>query len=130
MTERLYIDPVLVALSDLLVMTALERACSRSLPRSVRGHELAAHERHVAYLTNPIDPDRIEHALRGAWVLCPYLAARHDLPIDYGQWAGLLDSYVTALLMVCEPHETDTLRPHLAPLGIGEAWARPFMVAQ
>jgi hypothetical protein len=126
--SRRYLDPVLVALSDAAVLVALERAWNRVMPRSARAGVPPA-ARHSAYLDAPIYLDALDKALAGAWDLLPMLAARHGLDVDVRQWGNLLDGYTRALLMACEPHEPERLRPHLAELGIAEAWARPFLAA-
>ena len=129
MTRR-YLDPVLLALSDLAVLTACERAWNRVMPRSARAG-VPPHARHSAYVQTPIYPEAIDKALAGAWDLLPMLAVRHDLDVPWEQWAALLDGYTRALLMACEHHEPDRLRPYLAELAISEAWSRPFLaVAQ
>lgn len=124
--HRRYLDPVLVALSDLAVLVALERAWNRVMPRSARAG-VHPGQRHSAYLHAPIYPATLDKALGGAWELLPLLTQRHDLEVNPAAWALLLDGYTRALLMACEPHHPERLRPHLIDLAITEAWSRPFL---
>jgi hypothetical protein len=122
-----YVDPVLIATSDCLVITALERAWSRVVPRSARGSFTGPRWR--GYERVPIRPDRIDKALEGAWDLCSTVAGRSRLPVDYGEWAALLDAYTRALIMSCQPHDMPRLADFLAELGGDRQLARPFVAA-
>lgn len=121
MTTR-YVDPVLLAASDCLVLTALERAGARALPRAAR-----AGERHTAYLRFPIAREKVDHALAGAWALAPLLAARHDLDLDVAAWCSVLDDYARALLLMTQPHTPAQLRPHLYPVAVSRPATRPYL---
>lgn len=106
-------ETTLLALSDLMVLTALERAFSRAKPQGQRGH-IAAAARHRAYESVPIPVDRIDYLLRDAWALCPLLSARYALDVDPVAWAELLGSYTATLLMACQHHSKHELRAQLA----------------
>jgi len=108
-------DPIL-ALSDLLVLTALERAWARAVKRG-RYHVPAA-TRHNQYLRTVIDETLIDSALRDAWALVPLLAVRHGLGVDPYAWTQTLDSYTRALVMAQEPHSPARLAPLLTPLTV------------
>lgn len=107
-----------LAVSDLLVMTALERAGSRVAPRSQRAgvDRYRVHERYA------IPVSRIDYALGvapgsvGAWSLCPLLHSRHRLPVDLEQWTAMLDGYTRALLLMGQPHTTSRLAEAVARL--------------
>ena len=92
----------LTALSDVLVVRALERACNRGLARTRWTTGTAV--RHRAYERLVIPPERIDHALEDAWCHLPELAERHRLPIDPRLWARALDGYVRDLLDTRQPH--------------------------
>lgn len=97
----------LVALSDVVVIRALERACNRGLARTrwSTGTEV----RHRAYERIPIPAARVDHALEDAWCHLPDLARRHRLPIAPQLWADALDAYVRDLLDTRQPHTLDRL---------------------
>lgn len=96
------LDPVLLAVSDLLVLDALTRAWSRTVKRSDRA--VPAGQRHTEYQRRPVPVDRLDAVLHDAWVLCPMLAERHSLPVSIVPWQDALDSYTRALLMMSERH--------------------------
>ena len=114
------VDPSLLALSDLLVLTALERAWSRSVRRARYGTPAA--QRHNQYLRSPVPVEKIDSALRDSWVLCPILADRHDLDTDPAAWQQLLDSYTRALLMAGQSHHPDRLAALLGSLPSPDGW--------
>lgn len=104
----------LLAVSDLLVMTACQRAYSRSISR--RTKYVAMRDRHRAYESVAIAEDKIEAALADAWALCQCIAVRHDIPVDVAEWVVVLDTYTRSLLLMSMPHSTSRLRPILAAL--------------
>lgn len=119
---RRHLDPVLLAVSDVLVTVALERAASRVLPRSARqGLRHEAHER------QPIHPDRLDRALVGAWVHCAAVAATWADEVDVAEWVELLDSYTRALLTMGQHHSATRLAPHLGPVGHVAPAVREFV---
>lgn len=103
------VSPALLGISDVLVLTALERAFSRALPHGARRH-IAAGNRHRGYELVSIPTERIEHALTDAWVLCPMMASRHQLRVDIPSWVELLHTYTSSLIMVGQPHAPSKLR--------------------
>jgi hypothetical protein len=118
------VDPVIVALSDLLVMTALERAWARAVKRA--RYAVPPQARHHQYMQINVSEDQMTAALRDAWALAPTLQARHRLDLDPSAWADVLNGYTRALLMMRVSHHPDRLRPLLAPL-IGvtdDGWTR------
>jgi hypothetical protein len=121
-----YVDPVLVAVSDCLVLTALERAWSRTVPRSDR-QRVSARDKHRGYVIVPIRGDRIDKALDGAWQLCQLLQHRHALSVHWDEWAALLDQYTRALIMMSQPHQTTALTAYLAPLGSAAVLTREYV---
>lgn len=102
----------LVALSDLLVLTACQRAYSRAITR--RTKFVPMRERHRAYEDFPIPEDKIEAALEDAWSLCALVNHRNDLRVDVEAWTATLDGYTRALLMMSVPHSPTQLRNVLA----------------
>lgn len=106
--------PTLLAVSDVLILTALERAWARTVKRAQRS--CPAHQRHNQYLTSPVREDRMEAVLHDAWTLCPLLTHRHDLPVDPVAWADTLDGYTRALLLMAQPHNPTRLAPILGAL--------------
>lgn len=109
------VDAVLLATSDLLVLTALERANARTQPRSLRAAGSAS-RRHCAHEQHPIHPDRMDHALKDAWVHIGMIAERHAIAVDVEQWAALLDSYTRSILMMGVSHALSRLLPYLEQL--------------
>lgn len=105
-------DAVLLAVSDTLVLKALERAATSALPRSARS-AMSLGRRCRAYEDHPLDDAKIDAGLRGMWDLCPMLAGRHDLDVDVLAWQQLLDTYTRALLMMGEPHRVARLAAQL-----------------
>lgn len=97
----------LVALSDVVVIRALERACNRGLARTrwTTGSDV----RHKAYERIAIPPERVDHALEDAWCHLAELTARHRLAIAPKLWATALDAYVRDLLQTRQPHTLDRL---------------------
>lgn len=108
-------NKTLLALSDLLILTALERAWSRTVPRSQRVNMRAA-DRHRGYTMVPIHDHAIDKALTDAWVLTVPLAHRHHLPVNAQAWAQLLDTYTRALLQMSQQHTPQRLAPYLLAL--------------
>lgn len=100
----------LLALSDLLVLTACQRAYARV--RSAL-KAIPPSERHRGYEYVAIPEEKIERALADAWTLCSMLASRHQLDVDPAEWAQALDGYARALLLMAEPHSTSRLRATL-----------------
>jgi hypothetical protein len=111
MTGRHRFD-VLLAVSDVLVMTACQRAYSRSISR--RTKYVPMRDRHRAYELVSISEEKIEAALADAWTLCPALCSRHQLGVDVDVWVGTLDSYTRSLLLMSMPHAATRLSPILA----------------
>lgn len=112
----------LLALSDLLVVRALERACSRGLSGDAR----RAARRHVdhpyrAYEAFKVPPTRVAYALEEAWTMTTPIVDRWQLPIEPGEWAHVLDLYARGLLTRQAPHTLDSLDAALALLGAGHA---------
>lgn len=112
MTEAIDVDPVLLAVSDLAVMTACQRAYNRLAGRG--RWDIPADRRHTAYERVTADEVKIDKALKDAWVLLPQLATRHALQVPVGRWVDTLDTYTRALLMAGQPHQVLRLVPHLA----------------
>lgn len=125
MTTR-YVDPVLVAVSDCLVLTALERGWSRTVLRSDRA-KVPSNQKHQGYLRFPIHMDKIDKALTDAWQLCALMAHRHDLDIPWKDWAAVLDGYTRAIVTALEPHSIERLAEFLAPLGSATVEVREFL---
>lgn len=105
-------DPTVLALSDLFVLTALQRACARREGITVR--HIPLRDRHSAYEQHPVLESKIDTVLADAWALCPLIAGRHHLDIDVARWIGLLDGYTRALLLMGMPHSPQRLRDVLA----------------
>jgi hypothetical protein len=100
----------LLALSDVAVMRALERAYSRGLSGDAR--RIAAHDgvaRHHAYEKFPIALPRQAYVLEDAWSFLPELAGRWPLTVDPGVWALALDRYTRSLLTTRDEHSLDEL---------------------
>lgn len=108
------VDPALLALSDLLVLTALERAYARTARRA--RYTCPPAERHNQYLRHAIPEAQVEAVLRDAWALCPTLAIRHNLDVDPTDWHALLDGYTRALIMMSQNHNPTRLIGALARL--------------
>jgi hypothetical protein len=113
-------DERLLAVSDLLVLVALERGFARVVPRSLRPR-VPSSERHRGYTLVRIQPEAINKALTDAWVLCPMLASRNRFTLEVPAWQELLDSYTRSLLLSAEPHTPSLLRPHLQALNAAVA---------
>lgn len=111
------VDPTLLAVSDLLVLEALTRGWARTVKRS--GRSVPPVARHNQYLRTPVTEDRIDSVMHDAWVLCPLLAQRHNLPVDTQDWADRLDGYTRALLMMSMPHSLQRLTELL--VGVSQA---------
>jgi hypothetical protein len=112
----------LLALSDALVMRALERAASRGLPGHARDDcRRDGIPQHRAYLHRRIEPAKIPAALNGAWAFTSELVYRWDLPIDPGDWATVLHGYTRGLLLRQDPHRLDDLASALPSVGAGHA---------
>lgn len=112
----------LLALSDVLVCRAHERAFSRDISGDARN--MAVQEgipRHRAYERFPIAAARHTHALADAWYLTPELAYRWQLPVAAAEWASVLDHYSRSLLTTRAPHTLDDLEQALRLLGAGHA---------
>lgn len=109
--------PVL-AVSDLLVLTALERAWARTRrrPTGAQSNNPPAATRHAQYMSQPVPSQRLDVALRDAWALCPLLVDRHSLDVEPVAWMQLLDSYTRTLLMMGQPHRVAELGRHLQAL--------------
>lgn len=120
MNDEREVSPVLLALSDVLVLVALERAASRSLPGSVR-RTIPASQRHRAYELHPIPEAKMDQALTDAWSSCSLVAARHDLEVSVTDWVALLDSYTRTLILMGQNHTPRRLRPHLLRLTLDYA---------
>lgn len=112
----------LLALSDVLVVRALERAYSRGLTGEYRR---ATHDRqlprHRAYEQIHIPPSRHARALDDAWSLTDELAASWDLPIASPVWARSLDDYCRSLLTTQRPRSLPELEAILAGAGVTRA---------
>lgn len=112
----------LLALSDVLVDRALERAYSRGLPGDARRRAaLANTPRHRAYEQIRIPASRHDHVLDDAWSMTPELADRWLLPVDPAEWAVVLDRYTRRLLSTGAPKTLDDLGQALTLLGAGHA---------
>jgi hypothetical protein len=96
------VDPVLLALSDVLVLKALERSATFG-SRARRG-PVSSPQRHLAYEQNPVPVEKIDPVVKDMFVLCPILAGRHSLAVDVAAWAALLEQYTRVLLMMGQPH--------------------------
>lgn len=112
----------LLALSDVTVMRALERAGSRGLSGETRrmlpAKGIAAHD---AYRFAAIHPSRHTHALAGSWNITTELAWRWQLPVEAHEWAAVLDRYARDLLTSRAEHTLDELEAALRLLGVGHA---------
>lgn len=100
----------LLALSDVAVMRALERAYSRGLSGDARN--MAVQEgvsRHHAYEKFPIAGPRQAYALEHAWEFLPELADRWPLSVHPVVWAQALDRYTRGLLTTRDEHSLDEL---------------------
>lgn len=116
-------EDVAVALSDLLVLTASQRAYAR-VRSSLKA--IPPSERHRGYEYVAIPESQIERALADAWTLCPMLASRNRLDIDAAAWAERLDGYTRALFLMGEPHSIDRVRAAVvAPLYVAEERETP-----
>lgn len=111
----------LLALSDVLVVRALERAYSRGLTGSKRRDAAHHGPRHCAYMVEPIPAARHTHALDGAWDMCDDLVFRWQLPVPAETWSYVLDEYARGLLKSQAPHSLDALEQALRLLGAGHA---------
>lgn len=111
----------LLALSDVLVIGALERSCSRGLTGEQRRLAGRHSLRYRAYEFVHIPPNRHTPALEGAWALTAELTIRHSLPVDAGEWSSVLDNYCRGLLASGQPHTLDHLEAALLLLEAGYA---------
>lgn len=109
-------DDALLALSDALVVRALERAAGR-MGRSGRS---GGTPRHQVYRVAPPGRDT-DQLLQGAWDLCGEYAYRHRLPFDSNAWARALQGYTAALLATRNEHTLDDLARALYPLRLHHA---------
>lgn len=111
----------LLAISDVLVVSALERACSRGLTGEQR--RLAGRHglKYRAYETVHIPVGRHDRALDGAWMQTIDLAARWELPVDAVMWAITLDTYARGLLATMTAHTVTGLDEALSVLGSSHA---------
>lgn len=107
----------LIAVSDVLVVAALERACSRGLTGEQR--RLAGRHalRYRAYESVHIPAARYDRALEGAWSQTVDLTARWDLEVNPVEWAITLDGYCRQLLAACQQHTVTALVEALSVLG-------------
>lgn len=101
------VDPQFLAISDMMVLTALDRAFARTVKRAQRTVPAAA--RHSQYIHFPIPEEKFEAVLHDAWALCPLMATRYDLACDVIVWMDALDGYTRALLMMGEAHSPERL---------------------
>lgn len=112
----------LLALSDVLVVRALERCYSRALPGDARRRAaLLRSPRHRAYEHIRIPPARHSHALDAAFTITGELTYRWQLPVEPTEWATVLDDYCRRLLTTMAPHTLDDLEQALRLLGAGHA---------
>ena len=113
-------DKTLIAVSDVLVLTALQRAYSRCITRATKPVPLR--ERHRAYEHIAIPEQKIEQALADAWALCPLLASKYLDDVDALKWSTTLDTYTRSLLMSSMPHTRQRLEAILdtVPLGFDQ----------
>lgn len=112
----------LLALSDVVIYRALERAFSRGVSgyaRATASEEGIA--RHEAYRRFPIVGARQGRALEGSWEVLEQLRWRWQLPIPAPEWATVLDHHTRALLTTGAEHNLDDLAEALTALGAGHA---------
>lgn len=110
----------LLALSDVVVLRALERAYSRGLTGEHR--RVAAETRHLprhrAYEGIQIPTSRHARALEDAWSITGELAATWLLPVDAAEWSAALDAYCRDLLTTRRPRSLPDLEAALSRLGV------------
>lgn len=107
----------LLALSDVLVLRALERAYSRGLIGSSRSAIARRNiPRHRAYEAILIPTARHSPALDGAWAVTDELATEWHLPVAADAWARALDGYCRDLLASQRPRSLTDLEVITAPL--------------
>lgn len=108
----------LLALSDVLVVRALERACSRTLTGAQR-QVLAVRDipKHHGYESIHIPTSRHDRALYDTWHIVAEIADRWQLHVDPEEWAATLDQYCRDLLGSSRVHTLDQLEVALAPIG-------------
>lgn len=112
----------LLALSDVLVLRALERACSRGLDGSSRSAIARRNvPRHRAYEGIQIPAARHARAFEDAWSITGELADTWDLPVAPADWAATLDAYCRHLLSTRRPRSLTDLESVLAPLEVSRA---------
>lgn len=100
----------LLALSDVLVLRALERAYSRGLIGSSRSAIARRNvPRHRAYEAILIPAARHSPALDGAWSVTDELAQAWHLPVAGDAWARSLDAYCRDLLTTQRPRSLTDL---------------------
>lgn len=112
----------LLALSDVLVVRAMERCYSRGLPGDIRRRVAVVHvPRHRAYEQFRIPASRHSHVLDDAFSICPELVYRWQLPVEAREWSVVLDRYCRQLLTSMSAHTLDALEDELKLLGAGHA---------
>lgn len=111
----------LLALSDVLVVGALERFCSRGLTGEQRRLAARYGLRYRAYESVHVPTGRHEHALEGAWDLIGDFTHRWDLPVDPQQWINVLDAYCRQLIETRQQHTLTALDDALTKLRIRHA---------
>ncbi|WP_375483304.1 hypothetical protein [uncultured Jatrophihabitans sp.] len=112
----------LLALSDGLVVRALERAAIRGLPGDLRRRSATLNiPKHRAYERFRIPAARHGHVLEDAFPMTAEIADRWQLPVDADAWSRVLYDYCRGLLVSMQPHTLDDLAAALELLGAGHA---------
>lgn len=110
----------LLALSDVLVLRALERSYSRGLTGEHR--RVAADARHLprhrAYEEIQIPPMRHARALEDAWTITAELVSSWQLAVAAPEWAAALDGYCRDLLTTRRPRSLADLERALDRVGV------------
>lgn len=107
-----------LALSDVLVVRALERACIRGIDGSSRS-ALARRNipRHRAYEEIQIPTSRHARALEDAFAITHELTATWDMPVAASEWSAALDAYCRQLLTTQRPRSLVDLQAALGLVG-------------
>lgn len=112
----------LLALSDVLVIRALERSSMVGLDGSIRR---ALNDRgiakHCSYQHIRVPPTRYHRIFEGTWSITRELVETWRLPIDAADWSAALDAYCRNLLATQRPRSLDDLAVALDRVGVRHA---------